>query len=53
MNKSKALKVTKELKNSVDEIYDELRTDSPRIFYLRERIKHLRPQIENLEESTK
>lgn len=49
MNRQKVTKSVEDLKTSVDEIYTELRQDSPRKIYLEERIKHLRGQVSELE----
>lgn len=49
MNRQEVTKNVQELKETIDEIYDELNADSPRQIYILERIKHLRPQIRKIE----
>lgn len=49
MDRQKVTKSARELKTYVDEICKELATDSPRPIYIKERIRYLKSQVENLE----
>lgn len=49
MDRQKMIKQTEELKLAVDEIWRELNSYSPRVVYLKERIKHLNDQVKPLQ----
>lgn len=50
MDRQKVTKSAQELKTYVDEICIELAADSPRQLYITERVRHLKSQVEGLED---